>query len=96
MQNVSRKYQIQAEQAFGQLRFENGTVTNSVGATNETVFAYLTEDQATFYMTLSRNTPEVVQCKIDLVQAFSKAKEFLKQIEQDPLRMESNQSLCPS
>lgn len=30
-------------------------------------------------MTLSRNSPEVVQCKVDLVTAFSKAKDLLKQ-----------------
>ena len=30
MRNVVAKYQSQTEQAFGQLRFENGTVTNSV------------------------------------------------------------------
>ena len=34
MRNVVAKYQSQTEQAFGQLRFENGTVTNSVGAVN--------------------------------------------------------------
>jgi hypothetical protein len=35
-------------------------------------------------MTLSRNTPEVIQCKIELVQAFSRAKELLRQREPKP------------
>lgn len=72
-----RKYQTQTEKAFGNLRFETETVTNSVGAVNETKFVYLTEDQATFLMTLSRNTPEVVRCKVLLVTQFSQAKKAL-------------------
>ena len=71
MRNVVAKYQSQTEQAFGQLRFENGTVTNSVGAVNKVRFVYLTEEQSLFFMTLSRNTERVVQCKIQLVKAFS-------------------------
>ena len=43
-------------------------------------FAWLTEDQATFLMTLSRNTDEVVQCKLELVAAFSKAKRLIKEV----------------
>jgi hypothetical protein len=34
IRNVVAKYQKETEQAFGHLRFENGTVTNSVGAIN--------------------------------------------------------------
>jgi Rha family phage regulatory protein len=74
-----KKYKTQTEQAFGQFRFETGTVSNSVGAVNETRFVFLTEDQATFLMTLSRNSPEVVQCKLELVKQFSEAKRLLKQ-----------------
>ena len=40
-------------------------------------YCLLTEEQATFYMALSRNTPEVVQLKVRLVQAFSEAKRLL-------------------
>ena len=32
--NIILKYQAETEQAFGQLRFENGTVKSSVGAVN--------------------------------------------------------------
>ena len=69
-------YQTQIEQAFGILRFENA---KKKGRGRPSKFAYLTENQATFVMTLSRNSPEVVQCKIDLVQAFVRAKELLRQ-----------------
>lgn len=68
-------YQTQTEQAFGIVRFE----TEKLGGRGRPQkYALLTEDQAIFLMTLSRNTSEVVQCKIDLVVAFSRAKEFLK------------------
>lgn len=70
------KYQSQSEQAFGITRFETGKIK---GRGRPSKFAYLTEDQATFLMTLSRNSPEVVQCKLELVQAFSRAKELLRQ-----------------
>lgn len=40
--NILLKYQTETEQAFGQLRFENGTVKNSVGAVNKVNFALLT------------------------------------------------------
>lgn len=72
-----RKYQKQAEQAFGVLRFETGKPTGgSLGGRPEK-YCLLTEEQATFYMTLSRNTPEVVELKIKLVKAFSEAKRLL-------------------
>ena len=75
-----KNYQIQAEQAFGSLRFEIGVKKDGRGG-EPPQYVLLTEDQATFYMTLSRNTPEVVQCKLELVKAFSKAKEIIRQIQ---------------
>lgn len=70
------KYKTQAEQAFGGLRFEIGVPDKPTG--NPPRFVLLTEEHATFYMTLSRNTPEVVQLKLKLVQAFSEAKRLLR------------------
>jgi len=67
-------------QAFGQLRFENATVTNSVGASNITKFVLLNEAQATFVMTLSRNTRKVIDCKLNLVTAFEKAKSIIREV----------------
>lgn len=72
-------YQTQVEQAFGVLRFETGKPPRGSKGGRPSKYALLSEDQATFVMTLSRNSPEVVQCKIDLVQAFSRAKELLRQ-----------------
>ncbi|MBD0362296.1 MAG: Rha family transcriptional regulator [Coleofasciculus sp. C3-bin4] len=68
-------YQTEAEQAFGIFRFEIG---KTKGRGRPPRYALLNENQATFIMTLSRNTPEVVQCKLDLVRSFSRAKELLR------------------
>lgn len=70
-------YKTQAEQAFGVFRFETGKPTGSQGG-RPVRYYLLTEDQATFIMSLSRNTTEVVQCKLDLVKSFSKAKDLLQ------------------
>jgi phage regulator Rha-like protein len=75
-------YQSQVEQAFGILRFEIGKID---GRGRPARYALLSEDQATFVMTLSRNTAKVVQCKIDLVVAFSEAKRLLKAPAEDPI-----------
>jgi phage antirepressor YoqD-like protein len=72
--------QIDIEQAFGHLLFETDTVKNSVGAVNEVKFAYLNEDQATYLMTLSRNTPQVKKLKLKLVKSFSYFKKANKAI----------------
>ncbi len=96
MRNVVAKYQSQTEQAFGHLRFENATVTNSVGAVNKVRFVYLTEEQSLFFMTLSRNTERVVQCKIQLVKAFSEAKKLLEKTRAARTHNESNNPPLPS
>lgn len=57
-------YQTRIESAFGGLRFGIGVPDKPTG--NPPRYALLNEDQATFVMTLSRNSPEVVQCKLDL------------------------------
>ena len=64
------------EQAFGAIRFQIGSRQDNNSGGKQPRWAYLTEDQATFLMTLSRNTTEVIQCKIDLVTAFSNAKKL--------------------
>lgn len=71
-------YKIQMQSAFGIIRFQTGK-TGKRGRPQ--VFALLTEEQASVAMTFSRNTTEVVQCKIELVQAFSKAKQLLRDIQ---------------
>jgi phage regulator Rha-like protein len=73
-QNVLKKFQPYAEQSFGILRFENGEIK---GRGQPEKFAFLTEEQASFYMTLSRNTPEVIELKARLVRAFFEARRLL-------------------
>jgi phage regulator Rha-like protein len=75
-----KENQIELEEDFGQLIFKNGTVTNSVGAVNTVKYAYLNEDQATYLMTLSRNTPKVKAIKRKLVKSFSAAKKIIKEV----------------
>ena len=69
--NIILKYQNDCEADFGHLRFENGTVKNSVGAVNQVRFTHLTEDQALFFGVLSKNNKEVVAFKAKLVKSFS-------------------------
>ena len=76
IRNVVKKYKTHTEKAFGILRFENGEI---IGRGQPEKFVYLTENQATFLMTISRNTPEVIRCKINLVKQFSEAKKLLTQ-----------------
>jgi phage regulator Rha-like protein len=58
--------------------FETRLVKRQQGGSFEDRWAWLTEPQANFLMTLSRNTDEVVQCKLELVEAFEKAKNKLR------------------
>lgn len=78
MQNTIKKYQPQTEQAFGVLRFENGKPeTGSKGGRPE-IFVWLTEEQALFYITLSKNSLKVVECKANLVKAFIAYRQALR------------------
>lgn len=75
-----RKHQATIERHFGHLPFETAHVQIGNGAIREDISHYwLIEDQATFLMTLSRNTPKVIDCKVKLVEAFSAAKKKLEQ-----------------
>jgi phage regulator Rha-like protein len=69
LENI-RTHKATIEANFGILPFET--------APDSAVFAYLTEDQSTFVMTLSRNTPQVIKCKVGLVKAFSEQKKQLE------------------
>ena len=54
------------------LRFEFDVVKRKQGGGTPTRYAPLSEDQAYFLLTLSRNTKRVVELKLNLVQAFGK------------------------
>lgn len=75
------KYKRQIEARFGIIRFEVGEIR---GRGKPEKFAYLTEAQASSLMTFSRNTDEVVEAKLDLVDAFEKAKTLIKTIVAHP------------
>jgi len=62
------------------LRFEVSKPPDSSKGGRPERFVYLTDAQASFVMTLSRNTPQVVECKRQLVAAFEKAKQLIKQV----------------
>ena len=81
------RYKNQTEQAFGFLRFEHGEIK---GRGQPEKFVYLTEEQAIFFMTLSRNTERVVQCKIQLVKAFSEARKLLEKVNSPQTNQDSN------
>lgn len=71
-----RKHKTKAEQRLGSLPFQKAVRKRDVGATTET-FCYLNEAQANFFMTLSRNTDQVIECKLKLVESFQRAKDLL-------------------
>lgn len=74
-----RNHEYEIEEAFGTIFSETASVVNSVGAVNNITFAYLTEDQAHYVMTLSRNTDKVRLAKRNIVKAFSLAKKKLQE-----------------
>lgn len=64
-------------QGFGFITFETSKPSEGTQGGRPERFCYLNEDQATFLMTLSRNTDQVINCKANLVTAFSKAKKAI-------------------
>lgn len=62
---------------FGAIAFETREAKTVQGNKFQETIAFLNEEQAIFVMTLSRNTPRVIQCKINLVKAFSDAKKII-------------------
>ncbi|TAH29048.1 MAG: transcriptional regulator [Cytophagales bacterium] len=71
------KYKNELEQ-LGILPFE----TEVLGVGQPQKFYFLNELQCSFVVTLSRNTPEVVQFKLALVIAFDNAKKEVKLLEE--------------
>jgi phage regulator Rha-like protein len=56
------------------VRFEIDVVKRPQGGTYEVSYCFLNESQATLLMTFSRNTDRVLDCKENLVDAFTAAK----------------------
>ena len=79
-----RKYQSSFEQ-LGQLDFKSDSLTSYTGG-KLTEYAILNEDQATFLITLFRNTPTVLAFKLNLVKAFRQALNEIARLYADPPR----------
>lgn len=80
-----RKYQSDFEE-LGFLRFEMQENRGTQGA--QTEYAVLTEPQATYLITLFRNTLVVRRFKLALVKAFYKAKEEINRLYANPPRQD--------
>ena len=79
MQTMKR-HQDKIESRFGVITFEmSKPIEGSQGGRPEK-YALLTENQATTLMTFSKNTEIVIECKLDLVTAFSQAKQIVKEV----------------
>lgn len=65
---------------LGSVAFETREFQTKQGNVSIERWAWLTERQATFIMTLSRNTEQVINCKAALSIAFDKAKQVLKEV----------------
>lgn len=89
-----RTHRETIEQDHGHLRFEIGTVENSVGAKNQVNYCLLTRKQFGFIATLSRNSEPVVKFKSKLCAALFEAEEQLRAIHQSsiPLQIEAEQA----
>jgi phage regulator Rha-like protein len=83
--HLVRKYQSDFEE-LGFLAFEMRKNRGTQGAPTE--LAILSEDQATYLITLFRNTPIVRRFKLTLVKAFRKALNEIKRLYEDPPRRE--------
>ena len=80
MQTI-RKYESKIQQSFGCVAFQMSNIEMPNGGTRtEITHALLTEPQATLLMAFSKNTDQVVNCKISLVTAFEKAKAVIREV----------------
>jgi len=70
---------------FGEVRFE-------ITPKSQKISAYLNEDQSIFLMTLSKNTEVVVECKHQLVKAFSKLRKKQAQTDANHAKAEWQQN----
>lgn len=73
------KYKEEIEKDFEPLSLETKLVKLPQGGTYEERWYFLTEDQAYYIMTLSRNTERVRSCKRKLVLGFSEARKQLEE-----------------
>jgi hypothetical protein len=77
--NIILKHQNKIESMFGILHFENG-VSGKVGHPQR--YTLLTENQALFIATLSRNTEEVIAFKAKLVASFAVLRQDIAKLQE--------------
>lgn len=70
------KYESEIKECFGALAFQTEGLQ---GTKDYAEYYYLNEEQATYIMTLSKNTEKVRLCKRKLVKSFYQAKQLLQQ-----------------
>ena len=88
-----KENQSEIEQDFGILLFETEEIN---GRGQPEKFAYLNEEQATYLMTLSRNTQKVKLLKRRLVKSFSRAKKQLQSNKSPQTYLEALKALVAS
>ena len=77
--DLIKRYTGELEQ-LGSLAFQTRVKRIDQRGGEKTTYALLNEQQATFLISLSRNTPKVVEFKLALTKAFFKAREALNKI----------------
>ena len=75
--------------AFGPCSFKTKMVGIGSGARRKKEIAFLNESQATFLITLMRNSPKVVKFKVALVKAFFNMREKLRKAELEKLSLKA-------
>ena len=78
-----RKYRADFE-SLGKLDFKSDEILSKHG--KQTEYALLNEDQATFLITLFRNTPTVLKFKLNLVKAFRSTLNEISRLYANPPR----------
>ena len=77
--DLIKRYTCELEQ-LGSLAFQTRVKRIDQRGGEKTTYALLNEQQATFLISLSRNTPKVVEFKLALTKAFFEAREALNKI----------------
>lgn len=80
LSDILEEYRYLVEARFGAIRFETDVLKHEKykGSTRQK-YALLTEPQCNAYLVFSRNTGNVAQKKLDLIEDFEKAKQLLKE-----------------
>lgn len=89
-----KKYKDEIQSTFGALAFQTDGLQ---GTSSYAEYCYLNEEQATYIMTLSKNTDKVRACKRKLVKSFSQAKKIIaSQIKTPQTYLEALKALVAS